>query len=81
LALVDWTGRIVRNGKRGSIDGSLPPILTRLNIDKEAWHAAMLPRGNVFGRAMGKLNHLQLHAKALGQQWIRGLRAAERLYR
>ena len=81
LALVDWTGRSVRHGKRGAIDESLPPILTRLNIDKDAWHEAMQPRGNVFGRAMGKLNHLHLHARALGQQWIKGLRQAERLYR
>jgi hypothetical protein len=41
----------------------------------------MQPHGNVFGRAMGKLNHLYLHAKTLGQKWIKGLREAERLYR
>jgi REP element-mobilizing transposase RayT len=80
LSLVDWTGRATREGKRGSIDTSLPPILLRLNIDKEAWIEAMQPRGNVFGRAMGTLNHLHLHAKALGQKWIRGLMKAERLY-
>jgi len=27
LELVDWTGRILRNGKRGQIDDTLPPIL------------------------------------------------------
>ena len=26
-------------------------------------------------------NHLYLHAKTLGQKWIKGLREAERLYR
>jgi len=36
---------------------------------------------NVFGRALVRLNHLQLHAKALGQSWVRGLRKAELLYR
>jgi REP element-mobilizing transposase RayT len=81
LSLVDWSGRVVRAGKRGSIDPSLPPILQRLNIDKDAWIEAMRPNGNVFGRAMGKLNHLHLHARALGQQWIKGLRRAEQLYR
>src|SRR5690606_5211860 len=67
LQLVDWTGRTIRRDKRGHIDGSLPPVMTRLNIDPSAWEAAMQPRGNVFGRAMGRLSHLQLHAKALGQ--------------
>jgi hypothetical protein len=81
LQLVDWTGRSIRKDKRGAIDNSLPPILQRLNIDKDAWIEAMQPKGNVFGRAMGKLNHLKIHARALGQSWIKGLRQAERLYR
>jgi REP element-mobilizing transposase RayT len=81
LMLVDWTGRAIRNDKRGYIDAQLPPIMARLNIDPRAWGAAMQPRGNVFGRAMGRLNHLQLHAKALGQSWVRGLHEAELLYR
>src|SRR5690606_23297482 len=29
-ALVDWTGRVRREDKRGAIDNSLPPILKRL---------------------------------------------------
>lgn len=35
--LVDWTGRIVRKGKRGSIDDTLPPILERLEISEDTW--------------------------------------------
>jgi REP element-mobilizing transposase RayT len=81
LSLLDWTGRAVRSDKRGYIDQATPPILTRLNIDPVAWQACMQPQGNVFGRAMGQLDHLRLHAKALGQQWVKGLRQAERLYR
>jgi hypothetical protein len=42
---------------------------------------AIQPHGNVFGRALGRLNHLQPHAKALGQSWVRGVRKAELLYR
>jgi REP element-mobilizing transposase RayT len=80
LALVDWTGRQIREDKRGHVDAHLPPIIQRLNIDHEAWCLAMRPRGNVFGRAMGKLNHLRLHASTLGQSWVKGVRTAERLY-
>jgi hypothetical protein len=29
---------------------------------------------------MGKLDHLRLHAKTLGQSWVRGLRQSERLF-
>jgi hypothetical protein len=80
LELVDWSGRVIRANKPGSIDARLPPILSRLNINDEAWREAMRPRGNVFGRAMGRLNHLRLHARTLGQSWVRGLRQAERLF-
>jgi REP element-mobilizing transposase RayT len=80
LALVDWTGRVIRHDKRGHISQALPPILVRLNINVDAWHETMQPNGNVFGRALGQLDHLRLHAKALGQSWIRGLKKAERLY-
>jgi REP element-mobilizing transposase RayT len=37
LMLVDWTGRVVREDKRGAIDDKLPPILERLNIEVNAW--------------------------------------------
>ncbi|AJQ97790.1 hypothetical protein [Gynuella sunshinyii] len=37
LELVDWTGRAIREDKRGFIAESLPPILTRLNISGKQW--------------------------------------------
>jgi hypothetical protein len=38
LELVDWTGRIIRNDKRGYIDNESPPILRRLHLSPEQWH-------------------------------------------
>jgi hypothetical protein len=29
--------------------------------------------GKLFGRALGKIDRLRLHAKTLGQSWIKGL--------
>ena len=37
LQLVDWTGRILRDDKRGCIDETLPPILNRLEIEGKQW--------------------------------------------
>ncbi len=37
LVLVDWTGRAIRNDKRGHIPNQLPPILTQLNIQAKYW--------------------------------------------
>jgi hypothetical protein len=81
LALVDWTGRAMREDSRGAIDPGLPSIMRRLNLDPNAWRLAMRPRGKVFGRALGRLDHLRLHARTLGQCWVRGLRVAEQVYR
>ena len=38
LALLDWTGRIIRDDKRGHFDHSLPLILERLEITTDQWH-------------------------------------------
>lgn len=37
LELVDWTGRIIRDDKRGYIDNALPSILDRLQITLDQW--------------------------------------------
>jgi REP element-mobilizing transposase RayT len=80
LELVDWSGRCVRADKPGSIDPRLPTILSRLKVDPSSWNDAMRPNGNLFGRAMGRLSHLRLHALTLGQSWVRGASQARGLY-
>jgi hypothetical protein len=42
LTLVDLTGRIIRNDKRGHIDSALPPILDRLQITADQWRIKVL---------------------------------------
>ena len=37
IELVDWTGRIIKDDKRGAIDATAPPTLQRLNISAEHW--------------------------------------------
>lgn len=80
LQLLEWSGRRRRPpGKRGAVEQDLPPILSRLRIDPDAWLQTMRPAGIRFGRAIGRLERLRLHADRLGQSWIRGLQAARRL--
>jgi REP element-mobilizing transposase RayT len=80
LMLVDWSGRAIRAGKRGFIDAEQPQILKRLSIDSESWEILMSRRGTVFGRAMGRLDAMRLHAVTLGQSWVRGVRKAEQIF-
>lgn len=80
LSLVDWSGRAIRAGKLGFIAADVPPILKRLNIESDAWELLMTRRGTLFGRAMGRVDTMRLHAATLGQSWVRGLRSAQRVY-
>jgi REP element-mobilizing transposase RayT len=80
LELIDWSGRRIRKDKRGHIDNRLPSILNRLNIDPGAWEDAMRSDRNYFGRALGRLERLRLHAHRLLQSWIRGQRRCQILY-
>lgn len=80
LDLLDWTGHARVPGKRGAIHDQMPAIAQRLGIDPNAWRCAMQPQGNVFGRALGQLDHMRLHARTLGQKWVRGVAQAKHLY-
>jgi len=59
LELVDWTGRIVRDDKRGAMDKNLPPLLTRLNITDDHWLTLSTQFEVRFGRVIGTLVHLK----------------------
>ncbi len=37
LELVELTGRVIREDKRGYVENNLPPILQRLGIEPEQW--------------------------------------------
>jgi len=37
LELLDWTGRQVKPGKRGSVSKKVPPILDRLDLSADLW--------------------------------------------
>jgi REP element-mobilizing transposase RayT len=53
IELLDWTGRIIRNSKRGAINQDLPPVLERLALDKEAWLILTTQFEQQFGQWVG----------------------------
>jgi len=80
LELVDWSGRAIRDDKRGFIDNTIPPILNRLNIDPTQWCEYHQRRGPRFSHAVGHLSQLREYAHRSGKQWIAGIRASEQLF-
>lgn len=58
LELVDDTGRIIRNDKRGAISENVAKLLTRLNISHDNWLKLSTEFGKLFHGPVGTLQEL-----------------------
>jgi len=74
--LVDKSGRLLRSGKRGSIDADLAPILLRVGIKPDAWVDTMSRFESRFRLAAGLLSSLRRFADQIGRKWLVGLTSA-----
>jgi hypothetical protein len=72
VALVDWSGRVVREGKRGAIAADAPPALAKLGLRELQWQSQMLGIESRYWRAVGTIESLAAKARALGQCWLKG---------
>jgi REP element-mobilizing transposase RayT len=79
LELLDWTAREVRADKRGAIAPGTPAILDRLGVSTHGWHAQVLGIESRYWRAIGGAESLLEKAAAMGQCWLKGIGAAQRL--
>lgn len=70
LDLLDWTGRQLRAGKRGSIPQHLAPILGRLGIDAKGWYKLVGRFGTLFRRVVGGPAALADETQRRGQHWM-----------
>ena len=59
LDLVDWTGRQIREDKRGAIDDELPNILQRLEIEEDDWLYMTQNFERRFKSLVGAMNSLR----------------------
>jgi hypothetical protein len=72
LTLLDATGRLLKNGKRGKIPDALAPILQRLDVSIDAWLATMLGwRMFAFGAAIGNYAARKQEALRRGLKWLK----------
>jgi hypothetical protein len=80
LDLVDWSGRAIRDDKRGHIPNGLPPILVRLGIEPKAYLRYMTRQENSFIHVIGNADAIRQTASQLGQKFLKGIRQAEQLF-
>ncbi|SFC97331.1 hypothetical protein SAMN05660479_02852 [Microbulbifer thermotolerans] len=78
LELVDWSGRCLREDKRGAIDEQLPPILDRLQIDPRHWLYLNRNFESHFKCLVGAAHSVRNACQQLGKRWAQGIRDCER---
>ena len=72
LELVDWTGRIIREDKRGAIAADMPGILTRLGMEHKEWFIRARYFQIRFKSVAGAWDLMQQAAKVFKQHWFQG---------
>jgi hypothetical protein len=77
LSLVDETGRVLREDKRGAINPKTANILVRLHISDESWLKLTSNFEGIFTGAVGTAEHLCEFSEHVGLQRTHGLANAQ----
>ena len=72
LELVDWTGRQIRDDKRGHIADTIPPILSRLGFESADWMSACTKVEQ--GRLVGSHHAIKAALPLLNRKRVSGFR-------
>jgi REP element-mobilizing transposase RayT len=80
LELVDWSGRIIRENKKGAIPEDLPDILQRLNLDARHWLYLTQNFEHPFKHLVGTAHNIRSACETLGKYWAHGISQCERLF-
>jgi REP element-mobilizing transposase RayT len=80
LELVDWSGRILREDKRGAIPEHIPAILQRLQINAQNWCYLTRNFESRLKHLVGTAHSIRQACEQIGQQWAHGLHHCEQLF-
>jgi len=80
LQLVDWTGRAVRDDKRGAIPAHIQPIFQRMGLNQEEWLELVQHFGRRYRLAAGAVDKLRAFSQQLGRYWLQGVGASRQFY-
>lgn len=79
IELVDWTGRQVRENKRGVIHSQLPSIIDRIGIDHDRWLNVATHFEAKFKGLVGRCALVRNTAAQFGQHHVVGVNACKAL--
>ncbi len=80
LVLLDWTGRAIRDDKRGYIPSDAPNILLRLGVHPDNWLDALPKLEEQFHEFMGREDSMKRLGEKLEKKWLKGVGLARRLF-
>lgn len=80
LELVDWSGRILREDKKGAIPEHLPAILHRLDMDARHWVYLTQNFELPFKDLVGAAHHVRKACDVMGKRWVHGLSQCEKYF-
>ena len=74
IELVDWTARIVRPDKNGSMPSNTPAILTRLGFSSAEFQKHMQAQAMHRGTVIGQVERLKAYAVSMNKRCVIGIR-------
>jgi hypothetical protein len=75
-----WTGRILRDDKKGYIPEHLPDILTRLNIDPRLWVYLTKDFESSFKSLVGSAFKIRQACELMGKNWLHGVKRCAEVF-
>ncbi len=70
IALVDYTGRVQLQHKRGSIPNDIPDVFSRLNLNPDSWLDELKHFRSKGRTAVGTMAELKAFCQSVKSQWI-----------
>jgi len=80
LELVDWTGRVIRDDKKGFISDSEPKILDNLGFSAEIWFKSVNQYSNHFYSHIGTGEQLKAVCENSDVNWLAGSKSCREIY-
>jgi len=74
IDLVDETGRVVRDNKKGYISHKLGSVLTELELNPDTWLDELKGFKSVGYSAVGTVNQLKEYSSKTKRSWSVGIR-------